>query len=38
LVNTDPYGAGWFLKIELSSPAETSSLLDAQAYSSQIGG
>ena len=38
LVNTDPYGAGWFVRIELSSPAETASLLDAQAYSAQIGG
>jgi glycine cleavage system H protein len=38
LVNTDPYAAGWFFKIELSSSGEASLLLDAPAYSAQIGG
>ena len=28
-VNSDPYGAGWLVKIKLSSPGETGSLLDA---------
>src|SRR5215470_11488589 len=27
LVNSDPYGAGWFFKIKLSNAGETSSLL-----------
>jgi glycine cleavage system H protein len=31
-VNSDPYGAGWMLKIEPSNPAELDGLLDAQAY------
>jgi glycine cleavage system H protein len=31
-LNTDPYGAAWMLKIELSNPAELSSLMDSQAY------
>lgn len=31
-VNTDPYGAGWMIKVEISNPAELDSLLDATAY------
>ena len=38
LANTDPYGAGWFYKLKLTNPAETSSLLTAAQYKSQIGG
>ncbi len=37
LVNTDPYGAGWFYKIRLSAPAEADSLLSAADYAKQIG-
>jgi glycine cleavage system H protein len=37
LVNTDPYGAGWFFKIKLSTPAEVNSLLVATEYAKQIG-
>ena len=36
LVNTDPYGEGWFFKIKLSNPAETQSLLNAEAYTKQV--
>ncbi|MBC7262911.1 MAG: glycine cleavage system protein GcvH [Chloroflexi bacterium] len=32
LVNQDPYGAGWFVKIEVSNPSEYDDLLDAEAY------
>jgi glycine cleavage system H protein len=32
LVNEDPYGAGWFVEIVMSDPAELDSLMDAQAY------
>ncbi len=32
IVNKDPYEAGWFLKIRLSNPVETSGLMDAQSY------
>jgi len=32
VINTDPYGAAWIVKIELSDPAETNDLLDAAAY------
>jgi len=32
LVNQDPYGAGWMIKIELANPADLDQLLDADAY------
>ena len=38
LVNTDPYGAGWMIKIELEDDTDTSKLLDAAAYKQLIGG
>ncbi len=34
LVNTDPFGAGWMLKIKLS--GETGALLDATAYAAYV--
>ena len=37
LVNSDPYGAGWFYKLKLSQPSEVGSLLDPGAYRSQLG-
>ena len=37
LVNTDPYGAGWFFKIKLTQPAEIEGLLNAAAYSARTG-
>jgi glycine cleavage system H protein len=35
LVNTDPYGEGWFFKLKLSNAAEAQALLTAEAYSKQ---
>ncbi len=32
VVNDDPYGNGWLLKIKLSDPAELDHLLDAEGY------
>ena len=32
LVNSDPYGAGWLVKIKLSSPQELDKLLSADEY------
>lgn len=32
LVNSDPFGAAWMLKIELSNPEEVDKLMDAKAY------
>ncbi len=31
-VNSDPFGAAWLLKVELSDPAELDNLMDAEAY------
>ncbi|PJF22516.1 MAG: glycine cleavage system protein H [Phototrophicales bacterium] len=32
LINSDPYGDGWLLKIELTSEADTSDLMSADDY------
>ena len=37
LVNTEPYGAGWFYKLKLSQPGELNSLLNPADYGKQIG-
>lgn len=37
LVNRDPYGAGWLLRIRLSAPDEIRNLLDAARYLDHIG-
>lgn len=37
LVNSDPYGAGWMIKIRMTDPAELDVLLDAEAYAKLIG-
>lgn len=31
-INSDPYGAAWMIKLELSDPAELEGLMDAAAY------
>lgn len=33
LINLDPYGEGWLVKIEISNPSEIEALLDAVSYS-----
>ena len=35
-INEDPYGQGWLVRIALSDPAETESLLDAAAYEATL--
>ena len=37
LVNKDPYGAGWIIKVKLSAPEELDSLLSAAQYAEMIG-
>lgn len=32
LINDDPYGAGWMVRVKLADPAEAESLLDVTAY------
>lgn len=36
VVNKDPYGEGWMVKIRLTDSAELSTLLDAEAYAKLI--
>jgi glycine cleavage system H protein len=36
IVNTDPYGEAWMLKIELSDPSELEVLMDASAYEAYV--
>jgi glycine cleavage system H protein len=37
LVNQDPYGDGWMVKITLKDPADVEALMDAAAYQTLIG-
>ena len=37
LVNTDPYGEGWMIKMSVDNPADVDSLMDAAAYEKLIG-
>ncbi len=37
LVNSDPYGAGWMIKLKLADPSEVSSLLSSDSYAEHIG-
>jgi glycine cleavage system H protein len=32
LVNTDPYGEGWMVRMKLKNPSEVAELMDAEAY------
>lgn len=36
-VNSDPYGAGWMVKVKISNPSEIEELLSSEAYTSLIG-
>ena len=35
-VNQDPYGAGWLVKVELTNPSETESLMSAGDYQASL--
>ena len=37
LVNSDPYGEGWMIKVKMSDPAEYDALLTPEAYAELIG-
>jgi glycine cleavage system H protein len=36
VVNNDPYGAGWMVKVRVSDPSEFEALLDAAAYAQEV--
>ncbi|MDY0344582.1 MAG: glycine cleavage system protein GcvH [Lentimicrobium sp.] len=37
LINTDPYGEGWIIKVKMSDAAQVKDLLDATAYANHTG-
>ena len=37
IVNSDPYGEGWLVKIKVTDAAEIDTLMDAAAYTNMIG-
>ena len=37
LINEDPYGEGWLVKVRLADPAEREALLDAASYTATLG-
>jgi glycine cleavage system H protein len=38
LVNSDPFGEGWMIKVRVDDPAAVDGLMDADAYRELIGG
>ena len=38
LVNTDPYGDGWMIKLRVADPVAVAALMDAAAYEKLLGG
>ncbi len=36
LVNSDPYGEGWMVKMEIDNPDDVAALMDAAAYSTMV--
>ena len=37
LVNSDPYGEGWIVKIKMTEPGQVADLMDAAAYTAMLG-
>ena len=37
LVNTDPYGKGWMIRLTVKDPAQVTQLLDAATYKALVG-
>jgi glycine cleavage system H protein len=35
LLNSDPFGAGWIARVELTEPTELDALMDAEAYAAE---
>jgi glycine cleavage system H protein len=38
LINEDPYGEGWLVKVRLADLSERDALMDASSYSASLGG
>jgi glycine cleavage system H protein len=37
LVNSDPYGDGWMIKMTVNSPADVEALMNSEAYTALVG-
>lgn len=37
LVNSDPYGKGWMVKVKIANTSEIDALMDAEAYKALVG-
>ncbi len=37
MINKDPYGEGWIIRLKMTNPSEADGLLDAAAYGDLIG-
>lgn len=37
LVNSDPYGAGWMVKVKITNPSEIETLFSSEQYKNEIG-
>jgi glycine cleavage system H protein len=38
MINEDPYGEGWLVKVRLADPSERDALMDAATYAATLGG
>ena len=36
-INSDPYGAGWIIKLKITNPSELDVLMNAEAYKALVG-
>jgi glycine cleavage system H protein len=36
VINEDPYGAGWLVRVKLSDPSESDALMDAETYAATL--
>ena len=37
IVNADPYGSGWMIRLRVADPSEVAALMDADAYRGEVG-
>ena len=37
LINNDPFGDGWIIKVKVNDPSDLDSLMDAESYASSLG-
>ena len=37
LINNDPFGDGWIIKVKVNNPSDLDSLMDAESYAASLG-